>query len=79
MAGFVPELLKSYPAERGSHTYKQGQLWNPSAGGKVCGLLGCAAGNNVISSFLELVFDAGDVKIAQKMKTQLLLCCLHYG
>jgi len=28
---------------------------------------------------LELVFDVGDVKIAKKMKTQLLLCCLHYG
>lgn len=45
----------------------------------MCGLLGCAAGNNIISSFLEAVFDVGDVKIAKKMKTQLLLCCLHYG
>lgn len=23
MSGFVPELLKSYPAERGNHTYKK--------------------------------------------------------
>ena len=80
MARFVHKLLNSYSEKRGNHTYKKkGQPWNPSSGGKVYGLLECAAGNNIICSFGELVFDGCDVKVAEKMKTQLLLCCLHYG